>query len=784
MTLGCVLLADNDPAPTGEQIKSAGNNIPGATVITWGQRILGDSETPVILNGAQDDTDYEFYAVCWKGDVFSEVRHLSVKTPAGSGSPGTPMLATPTGLQWDTTEGIKAKWNPVMNATSYDLTLWKEGNSTMLVQYNVSTGTELSLQSNIAGYTGNYYFTVQAKASDYTSSLKPASPIFSSVAATGKASAVAGYDSIHIDLSGTSRFSTNTAVVQNTSNWTLTPTGGTQTITSVTRYDDKYVRIVLSAPIQAGQTFTINAFTNVFAAGTVPFSPPLNVNITVPTPATGTAVATAGTKDIAVTLTSGTFGNSSVVQTKSFWTLGGASASGNPIASVAYVDSKHATVTLTNHIGASDIYTITAAQFVFINTGIAPFATPLLVTVEPGTITPQLDKATGLAWDTSSAGELKATWLAVLNANQYKVEYYKNGEKLGMTTHVNPPDTSTDDLKSNLLVYGAGSYTFTVQALGVYGGSYLDSEVSNPSAPYLHGLNSHTVTFHLNGGTRTGGGELIQTVPNGGAATAPVVTRSGCTFIGWDKDFTNVTQNLTVTANWSCNGGGNIPPNLNGTDHMKYVMGYSDGTVRPTAKITRAEVATMFYRLLTANRRDEIFTADNNFSDVSRSLWYNKAVSSMAAGGYILGYPNGSFGGNKAITRAEVVAIAVRFMAAQSGTVNFNDVPGNYWANEYIATAVAYGWIEGYPDGTFRPDQPITRAETMAIINRMLNRGVDADGLITGFKIWTDNPSEAWYYYDVIEATNDHEYTGARPNEKWISLSNDYEYDIAKYEHP
>lgn len=205
-------------------------------------------------------------------------------------------------------------------------------------------------------------------------------------AATGTASGTAGYNNIAVILSGASQFAGD-AAVQNTSSWELIPTGGTQTILGITKHDPQYVSIVLSAPIQAGQTFTIDAVAEVFAPGTDMFPSPLDVNITVPTPATGTAAATAGSKDIAVTLTGGTFGSESAVETKSFWTLGATSASGNPIASVTYVDSTHATVTLTNNISASDVYTITAEQPVFVNAAIAPFALPLPVVVEAEPLT-------------------------------------------------------------------------------------------------------------------------------------------------------------------------------------------------------------------------------------------------------------------------------------------------------------------------------------------------------------------------------------------------------------
>lgn len=228
-----------------------------------------------------------------------------------------------------------------------------------------------------------------------------------------------------------------------------------------------------------------------------------------------------------------------------------------------------------------------------------------------------------------------------------------------------------------------------------------------------------------------------------------------------------------------------LPSALNSTVHFAYVTGYSDGTVRPAANITRAEVATMFYRLLTSEHRDAIFTAKGSFTDVNSEDWYNKAVSSMANGKYITGYTSSIFGGDRAITRAEFVAIASRFMDAKDSTKTFSDVPASFWAADYISTAVAYGWIDGYPDGSFKPNQPITRAEAIKIINTMLGRGTDAAGVMTGLKTWSDNADAgAWYYYDIVEATNDHTFTGARPSEKWTGLKLDYSYDQAKYETP
>lgn len=214
----------------------------------------------------------------------------------------------------------------------------------------------------------------------------------------------------------------------------------------------------------------------------------------------------------------------------------------------------------------------------------------------------------------------------------------------------------------------------------------------------------------------------------------------------------------------------NAPADLNGDDHVAYVHGYTDGTVKPNNNVTRAETATMLYRLLTESRRNEIQTANNSFSDVSTDDWYNESVSTMANGKYITGYPDGTFGGNKNITRAEFVAMLVRFIGVQNEDCSFTDVSRDYWAYGCIATATKAGWIAGYTDGTFKPEQPITRAEAMTIINRVLNRGVNEKSELMNFRVWPDNDPSAWYYYEVIEASNEHEYTGSRPSENWTSL--------------
>ena len=193
----------------------------------------------------------------------------------------------------------------------------------------------------------------------------------------------------------------------------------------------------------------------------------------------------------------------------------------------------------------------------------------------------------------------------------------------------------------------------------------------------------------------------------------------------------------------------------------------------------------MIYRLLKEESRAEIFTADNNYTDVEQSLWYNKAVSSMTNGEYINGYPDGSFKGNQTITRAEFVTILVRFLnGPKEGENPFTDIDG-HWAQEYIITAVQAGWIDGYPDGTFQPGKAITRAEAVKIINSVLHRGVNEESELGDYKNFPDNSDASkWYYFEVIEAANDHETEGERPDEDWTSNECEYTYDINKYERP
>ena len=213
---------------------------------------------------------------------------------------------------------------------------------------------------------------------------------------------------------------------------------------------------------------------------------------------------------------------------------------------------------------------------------------------------------------------------------------------------------------------------------------------------------------------------------------------------------------------------------LNTTDHFAYIVGYGNGEVRPQNNITRAEVATIFFRLLTDDVRDENLTKTNRYSDVTRADWYNTAVSTLSSMGIITGYPDGTFRPNAAITRAEFAAISARFDSnGDKTTAKFSDI-ATHWAKDEISIAYNNGWINGYPNGTFGPQRDITRAETMTLVNRVLNRQPETeDDLLPNMTVWTDNANpNAWYYLAVQEATNSHYYKFKTNSkyEKWTEL--------------
>ena len=235
--------------------------------------------------------------------------------------------------------------------------------------------------------------------------------------------------------------------------------------------------------------------------------------------------------------------------------------------------------------------------------------------------------------------------------------------------------------------------------------------------------------------------------------------------VGTELKFNDPEVSYTVSGGGhGGNGGGtvtipdDVPTGLNGKDHYAYVVGYPDGMVYPQKNITRAEVATIFFRLLTDETREANMTKSNSYNDMKDGAWYTCAVSTLSKMGIIKGYEDGSFKPDASISRAEFAAIAARFDPDGDKTpATFSDV-SSHWAKDEISIAANHGWIKGYEDGSFKPDQKITRAETMTLVNRVLKRLPETkDDLHKDMKTWPDNQKEsAWFYLAVQEATNSH----------------------------
>ena len=282
-------------------------------------------------------------------------------------------------------------------------------------------------------------------------------------------------------------------------------------------------------------------------------------------------------------------------------------------------------------------------------------------------------------------------------------------------------------------------------------------------------------------------------------APAQTTSQSRYTFSGWRINGTgdivtsleNLQQDVKLVGVWSYRSGGSsgggggrkptvdipddVPTGLNGDDHFAYIVGYPDGNVKPGSSITRAEVATIFFRLLTEDVRTANSTQANSLSDVSRGQWFNHAISTLSSMGIVKGNPDGTFDPDAPITRAEFAAIAARFDDKNTNTTsNFSDI-ASHWAKDEIGVAANKGWINGYPDSTFRPDQYITRAEAMTLVNRVLNRLPEkSEDLLDDMIKWPDNAdASVWYYLAVQEATNSHDYSdksNADKYEKWTKI--------------
>ena len=319
----------------------------------------------------------------------------------------------------------------------------------------------------------------------------------------------------------------------------------------------------------------------------------------------------------------------------------------------------------------------------------------------------------------------------------------------------------------------------------------------------------YTLTYDVTGDLPEGyTAPAKQTLVNGSSYTVAAVpanvsgSKDGVngtfSFNGWKKDDGTVltgeqqlTADLTLHGVWtftkkSSGGGGgshkptvtipdDVPTGLNGDDHFAYIVGYPNGNVEPNGNITRAEVATIFFRLLTEEVRTANSTQSNSLSDVTRGQWFNHAVSTLSSMGIVKGHNDGTFAPNAPITRAEFAAIAARFDDKNTDTSSkFTDI-ASHWAKNEIGIAANKGWINGYPDDTFRPNQYITRAEAMTLVNRVLNRlPENSSDLLDSMIKWPDNSdASAWYYLAVQEATNSHAYSDKSKDdkyEKWTTI--------------
>ena len=358
---------------------------------------------------------------------------------------------------------------------------------------------------------------------------------------------------------------------------------------------------------------------------------------------------------------------------------------------------------------------------------------------------------------------------------------------------------------TQLLINRADSELGGASATRRYEAKYLDLvDTSNGNAwvaadenitvywplPAGTGRNTSFTLLHFEGLHREMGVDVIEsginscdvtpvTVENTGTHVKFTVSRAGFSpfILVWDEYNTPITPIPEPD---------NSPVGLNTEDHVAYIIGYEDGTVRPGANITRAEVATIFFRLLTDETRESYWSQSSGFTDVASGAWYNNAVSTLTRAGILDGYEDGSFRPNASITRAEFTKIAVSFFKHVGGASSnpFNDVPDSAWYAEFVKAAAELGLIDGYEDGTFRPNAPITRAEACTIVNRTLGRAPDKDNLLPEHEMltWPDNSRDAWYYAQIQEATNSHDYQWLGAIELWTAKLAERDWDALEKE--
>lgn len=366
-------------------------------------------------------------------------------------------------------------------------------------------------------------------------------------------------------------------------------------------------------------------------------------------------------------------------------------------------------------------------------------------------------------------------------------------------------DNSADVTNTQLLINRADSELGGASSTRRYEAKYLDLvDTNNGNAwvaadenitvywplPAGTGRNTSFTLLHFEGLHREMGVDVIEsginscdvtpvTVENTGTHVKFTVSRAGFSpfILVWDEYNTPITPIPEPD---------NSPVGLNTEDHVAYIIGYEDGTVRPGANITRAEVATIFFRLLTDETRESYWSQSSGFTDVASGAWYNNAVSTLTRAGILDGYEDGSFRPNASITRAEFTKIAVSFFKHVGGASSnpFNDVPDSAWYAEFVKAAAELGLIDGYEDGTFRPNAPITRAEACTIVNRTLGRAPDKDNLLPEHEMltWPDNSRDAWYYAQIQEATNSHDYQWLGAIELWTAKLAERDWDALEKE--
>ena len=407
-------------------------------------------------------------------------------------------------------------------------------------------------------------------------------------------------------------------------------------------------------------------------------------------------------------------------------------------------------------------------------------------------------------WDGSS-------WKAAANGNPAEIE----------VEHVNAPDTYQVTVKNSAATNSGAGFYEADKTVTIYAGSrsnytfigwttssgvtFADASKADTTFKMPAKAVEVTANWKYTGSDSDNDKDddyTLKYVTNGGKVISsetksrswvkdyedlPTPTRSGYRFEGWyydtrltDKVTDDVKVNKTVVtlyARWSSS---ETPGMLNDEDHFAYVQGYSDGNVHPYGLISRAETTTIFFRLLTDEVRDDNLLTSNTYTDVTNDYWANTAISTMTGLGIVQGRSATTFDPKAPITRAQFAAICARFdTGVSSGSRTFSDISG-HWAEKYIERAAELGWIQGFADGTFRPDTYITRAQAMTMINRVLNRTPeDEEDLLEGMKVWPDcNPGD-WFYLAVQEATNSHDYKD-RGGEVWTKLTRDP--DWTRYE--